>query len=166
MSNFKAGDKVYCLINDCETKIYTVEQNVNAILYPVAIETGIMFTIEGKLYESSDIPSLIHATKENYDLLCKLYPNIEWEEPNKPATPKEVIQAMLDDGWVGVPCWVAVNCKYLDKNSRIELVLDIHDDAERPFRADITAWTYALPFDPQTGKAIIDYIDGNVVLGD
>lgn len=161
---FKAGDKVYCLMQHCEPKIYTVVVSDFNAVCPLTIETNDTFTVEGKLMHYSRMSYLIHATKENYDLLCKLHPNHVWEEPNKPTPPKKVIQSMLDDGWKYVPCLVTDT--YLNKNNRIELISDIYDYAERPFRADITAWTYALPFDPQTGKVIIDYIDGNVVLGD
>lgn len=98
IKEFKAGDKVYCLGHDWETKIYTVERAVYASQYPVAIETNDTFTVEGKLYKYSEVPSMVYATKENYDLLCKLFPNQAWERPPEQPTPKEVIQAMLDDG--------------------------------------------------------------------
>ena len=150
MSNFKVGDKVYCLMNDGKTKIYTVEQDVSVGHYPIAIETGTTFTVEGKLYESSDIPSLIHATKENYDLLCELFPNQAWEEPHKPKTPREVIQAMLDDGWDNVPV------VYLENDGK-----ECLGYANKTYLS-----MSATPFNPETGKQIVDYIDGNVVLGD
>lgn len=88
IKEFKAGDKVYCLGHDWETKIYTVELAASASHYPVAIETRDTFTVEGKLYESSEVPSLVYATKENYDLLCKLFPNQAWEKPHELPKPE------------------------------------------------------------------------------
>lgn len=42
--------------------------------------------------------SICHATQENYEMLCKLYPHIEFEQPTKEITGSDLCRAMLDKG--------------------------------------------------------------------
>ena len=45
-----------------------------------------------------------HATQENYEMLCKLYPHIEFEAPPKPLSGDELVRAMLTKGIKNVLC--------------------------------------------------------------
>lgn len=85
------------------------------------------------------------ATQEWYEKLSYVYPNLE--KPPIKKSPKEIIQAMLDDGWNNVPVIYR------------EFEHECIGYANRTY-ATITT----IPFDPKTGKLIADYIDGKVVL--
>lgn len=151
-AKFKAGDKVYCptLGND----IYTLK---NAHADPNSPNNFILTTSKGGLFENSGrmfadrLPRLFHANKKNHTLLEKLY-GVAFEAPPTPKNPKEIIQAMLDDGWDSVPCILLATPEKLRKH----LLVGVRD-ASKVDRGDI------IPFDPKTGKIIIDYVDGEIV---
>lgn len=160
--NFKVGDKIY--YPKVSDEILTVQERSHN-KYPLFVELGYKFssfTTFGKHITDDSNPSVFPATQEWYDKLVQIYPNLE--KPPARKDPKEIIQAMLDNGWGYVPCWVSNVNGNPNKNSRLEIILEIRDGDDYPLRADITAWRYAVPFDPRTGKDIIDYIDGRIVL--
>ena len=83
---FKAGDKVYIpnIKNLC-----TIRNNGNVI------------TSDGQYYcDLSDSHDLcfVLATPENYEMLCKLYPHIEFEQPSKPLTGIELAKKLIAKG--------------------------------------------------------------------
>ena len=45
-----------------------------------------------------------HATQENYEMLCNLYPHIEFEQPTKPLSGDALVKAMLAKGIKNVLC--------------------------------------------------------------
>ena len=45
-----------------------------------------------------------HATPENREMLCKLYPHIEFEQPPKPLSGDDIVRAMLKKGIKNVLC--------------------------------------------------------------
>nr|WP_312539269.1 hypothetical protein [Moraxella sp. CTOTU47616] len=45
-----------------------------------------------------------HATQENYEMLCNLYPHIEFEQPPKPLSGDDIVRAMLKKGIKNVLC--------------------------------------------------------------
>lgn len=99
MTEFKAGDRVYNLSDTFSANICTLVENPRSSRYPLGIvDLPDTFTIDGKFATKSAIQSLALATQENYEMLCKLFPDTPWERPPKQPTPKEVTQAMLDDG--------------------------------------------------------------------
>lgn len=79
---FKVGDKVYFPVKG--TEIYTLKQSKNKT-YPLIIEfvdnDSTTFTKNGIYYTDNKNTSIFHATKENQELLSKLY-GIQFEEPN------------------------------------------------------------------------------------
>lgn len=83
--------------------------------------------------------------------------------PPKRKEPKEVIKAMLDSGWACVPCYVGDREKILMSRHKKELITSIENDW---FNSWAGIHRFALPFDPKTGKTIIDYVNGEVVLED
>lgn len=146
--NFTVGDKVYYPRKS--NKILTATKIKVPIVKAYSVEVdGTSFTSDGKEYLNHTTPSIFPATQEYYELLSKLYPNVEFEPPPKRKNPKEVIQAMLDDGWDTVPVF------YLEDGTKCI------GYAKRTYAA-----MSATPFDPKTGKTIIDYVDGEVILGD
>ena len=92
-TKFKVGDKVY---KYGETDVKTVLE---------VFEYGYM--------QISNYPhrvnheTICYATPENYERLCKLYPHIEFELPPKEITGSDLCRAMLEKGWVSVPCVVS-----------------------------------------------------------
>lgn len=146
MNTFRVGDKVYYLSE--QPKIYTLEDNINNSRYPLVIEDGALkatFTREGHIYISDSLPSIFHATEENCRKLSDLY-GVEFEAPPEQKTPRDIIQSMLNDGWDTVPVvYVEDGKKCLGYANKTYLSMS------------------AQPFDPETGKFIIDYVDGQAI---
>lgn len=145
---FKAGDLVYIFGSNKIGKI-TGFLSVNAI----------------KVHNQKEhfhSARLCHATQENYEMLTKAFPNIQFELPPKPKAPKEVIREMLESGWAYVPCWVN---DFKGDFRNTDLITNINDGSGHTFRG-FFSWWCAIPFDPKTGKTIIDYVNGEVVLED
>ena len=159
--NFKVGDKVY--YPAVTNKILQVDSALR-ISYIGTDEfvTCSGLNSDGKFHSYHQNPSYFPATLEWYEKLVHAYPNLE--KPPVKKSSKEVIQAMLDDGWVGVPCYMSNYDKNPHRHRAIDIILEIRESIDFIFRTDVVSWRYATPFDPQTGKVIIDYIDGKVVL--
>lgn len=167
MSEFKVGDLVYfpkmtqkiCVLSDGIPKYLTDR--------PLCIdgltENGnkrATFYCDGKQSKKHNGQSIFHATQENHELLSKLYPNVEFEQPPKRKEPKEIIRAMLDYGYHGVPC--KTECgrdKYI--------CTGIVEGEFYPFQYDNdedNAYGSGIPYHPKTGLKIVDFIDGKCVL--
>lgn len=143
---FKDGDLVYC--PDIDNRVHTLESyDKNLAIYYNRRDNCEVFYFDGTSRKSY-APRIFHATQENYELLSKLYPNIAFEPPPKRKEPKEIIKVMLESGWYRVPV-VADGCLYF-VNSTINHIS--------------RNWDNVYPFDPKTGKTIIDFVDGEVVL--
>lgn len=150
---FKVGDLVYCPeVSHKILKIDTIEYD--CIYFEVG-EFGLkIFTNDDFLIWENWI---FHATQENYELLSKIYPNVTFEPPPKRKEPKEIIKAMFDDGWKHIPCksqhnnglYAEVIIEYMANNGKWDGYWGVE---------------YTIPFDPKTGKTIIDFVDGEVVL--
>ena len=89
---FKAGDKVYIpnIKNLC-----TIRNDEKVI------------TSDGQYYcnlsDSHDL-CFVLATQENYEMLCKLYPHIKFEQVPKPLSGDALVKAMLAKGIKNVLC--------------------------------------------------------------
>ena len=89
---FKVGDKVYIpnIKNLCTIR-----------------NDGKVITSDGQYYcnlsDSHDL-CFVLATPENYEMLCKLYPHIEFEAPPKPLSGDDIVKAMLKKGIKNVLC--------------------------------------------------------------
>lgn len=162
---FKAGDKVYC--PKLSLKMLEVIKNEydEPDLSVTFNNDYVDFDECGKEVVWNKVEVVFHATPENHEMLCKLY-GVEFEAPPKPKTPKEVIQAMLDDGWEYVPLLTPITDDETEEITRLFPVLVSKSMWQNP---KITHEIHALlfqngvPVDPKTGKIIIDYIDGEIV---
>lgn len=164
--NFKAGDKVY--YPSATNKVLTVSSDMR--VWYLGIDAGSAndltnanFRPNGRLYTQHHNPAIFPATQEWYDKLIHVYPDLE--KPPKHKTQKEVIQAMLDDGWRGVPCYVS-NFDISGSNKR-DIIVRFGSTCDYVYRnTDSYGWRFAKPYDPRTGKTIVDYVDGKIVLED
>lgn len=160
---FKVGDLVYFPIQTHKVlKLIENHYESSKECYPFMFE-GDKHTILTELgtFEYGDLlPPILHATQENYELLSKLYPNVTFEPPPKRKEPREIIKAMLESGWKYVACMVS---DYKDDSNYTDLITGVQDNHTYPFGGDCD-WKYAIPFDPKTGKTIIDFVDGKVIL--
>lgn len=165
--NFSVGARVY--YPEVSNKVLTLKESLSPE-YPLETNwtdlsgdlNGDSFTENGRRSIFSLNPCIFPATQEWYERLVVIYPNLE--KPPKRKGSKEIIQAMLDDGWDCVPCYVHDENKTPNKNNRREIISEARNYSNYPFVTDTVAWKYAIPFDPKTGKTIVDYVDGEVVL--
>lgn len=89
---FKVGDKVYVGLTG---KIAQVTKIIDDDVVNVANKNN-----EVRAW----ISNICHATPENYEMLCKLYPHIRFEAPPKPLSRDELVRAMLTKGIKNVLC--------------------------------------------------------------
>ena len=83
---------------------------------------------------------------------------------NTRITNTALIQAMLDD-WDYVPCKVSDSNIPFSDMTDADLISSIHySNNTVEFRSLGCSWVYAIPFDPKTGKQIIDYDGGEIIL--
>lgn len=149
---FKVGDKVYY---GSEYRILTIaEFDENGWIRPegwIRLDRLVGFINDKKC---------CHATQENYEMLCKLYPHIKFETPPKELTGSDLARAMLDKGWHLVPCVVSDvsdsdalnndNCCLVD-----EWWVGSFDSC---FNSGDYSYKYAVPFDPRTGEPLTESI--------
>lgn len=162
MNEFKVGDTVYCpsktnrihKLLDWDDSHYTLGIRDNSFL--------MSFTQHGVAGIYSDMPSIFHATPENHELLTKLY-GVEFEVPPKHKTPKEVIQAMLNDGWRAVTCLVNDHEPNINSSNSFPKLISRVTNTFWVIHEEIN-WVNAQPIDLKTFKKIIDYVDGKVIL--
>lgn len=89
---FKVGDKVYVGLTG---KIAQMTKIIDDDVVNVANKNN-----EVRAW----ISNICHATQENYEMLCKLYPHIKFEAPPKPLSGDELVRAMLTKGIKNVLC--------------------------------------------------------------
>ena len=138
---FKVGDKAYVGLTG---RVAQVTEIVDDDVISVANKHN-----EVRAWVSN----ICHATQENYELLSKLYPHIEFELPPKKFTGSDLCRAMLEKGWHLVPCVVSDisdsdalnndNCCLVD-----EWWVGSFDSC---FNSGDYRYKYAVPFDPKTG---------------
>ena len=137
MSEFKAGDKVYYPSN-CGI-VFTVEDSKN-VFYPLMVDQTCIK--ESGLLQSGDRGAIVfHATKENHELLSKLYPEIEFELP--PLTSNEIVQNMLKEG-KPVMCYLSDDSYDMAVFKGIYGLVAYYADGEG-FDAGGSFWQYVVP---------------------
>lgn len=154
---FKEGDRVYYpLMSD---KILTVKRHgKDNICIDVEPRGSMLFNINGKRTGIHMTESLFHAIQINYELLTNLYPHIQFEEP-KP-TPAAIVKKMLNDGYT------YVICNILLPNNVVKDIVRGYDDNLLFGEYGNYDYDQVIPLDSHTGKIIIDYKEGKLVLED
>lgn len=172
MAKFETGDKVYFPAAGGE--IYTIKSIANKD-FPIFIRPlHEFFTGNGMRNRSDKTSAIFFATDESYELLSKLHPEIEFAKPDSLPNPREVITKMLDDGWSTIVCLVSTSNRNLtdecDRPEDCDLTTAVINNVTgscTPYKATTGAsWKYAQPIDVKTGKRIVDYVDGEIVLGE
>ncbi|OOR90796.1 hypothetical protein LP109_05555 [Moraxella bovis] len=172
---FKVGDLVYCPSISSEIlniKVLPIDVMVFDITHSISrndcgfvsyLNNAAIVRLDNGCCTKTHFQKIVHATTENHRLLSKLYPNVAFEPPPKRKEPREIIEAMLKAGYDGVPC--KTDCKQYRF-----VCVNVSDDPYFPFVYDSLdkddAFSSAIPYCYQTGKTIIDFVDGEVVLED
>ena len=132
---FKVGDKVY---KYGETDVKTVLE---------VFEDGYMSI--SNYHHRVNHESICHATRENYEMLCKPYPHIEFEQPPKEITRSDLTKEMFKRGTF------AVVCKCSDTSeinaiamSPLRLIVGYSDGYFEENNGKF--WKFAIPYDPKT----------------
>ena len=134
-TTFKVGDKVY---KYGETDVKTVLE---------VFEYGYM--------QISNYPhrvnheSICYATQENYEILCKLYPHIEFEQPPKEIARSDLTKGMFERGDFAVVC----KCSDTSESrasamSPLRLIVGYSDGYFEENNG--TFWKFAIPYDHKT----------------
>ena len=135
---FKVGDKVYVGLTG---KIAQVTLIIDDDVVSVANKNN-----EVRAW----ISDICHATQENYELLSKLYPHIEFELPPSPLTGSDLTKGMFERGDFAVVC----KCSDTSESSAITfspLRLIVKYSNGRFEENTGHLWEYTVPFDPKTG---------------
>lgn len=159
-NTFKAGDKVYCPKFGKEVYTLHSQNNVNYPLYLMTKESSTTVTYEGREYISDGFGCIFHATEKNQQLLSDLY-GVQFADPATAKASKDVIKAMLEDKYTFVPCYVSDSSETPDEGNSTAFIAGVEGKQYRD-ESD-TGWIYATPIDIETGKVIIDFVDGKVV---
>ena len=140
-TTFKVGDKVY---KYGEIDVKTVLE---------VFEDGYM--------RISNYPHMVnhecicHATQENYEMLCKLYPHIEFELSPKPLKGSDLTKIMFERGDFAVVC----KCSNIGECSAIAsstLRLVIEYDNGRFLDNTGHLWDFAVPYNPKTNLPLTE----------
>ena len=148
---FKVGDKVYKFGGaDVKTILEVFENGYMRISnYPYRVNHE----------------TLCHVTQENYEMICKLYPHIEFELPPKEITGSDLCRAMLDKGWHLVPCVVSdISDSDALNNDNYRLVDNWYTGRfDSCFHSGNYSYKYAIPLDPKTNLPLTeDVLNGAI----
>ena len=140
-SSFKVGDKVY---KHGETDVKTVLE---------VFEYGYM-QISNYPYRVNH-ESICYATQENYEMLLKLYPHIEFEQPPKEITRSDLTKEMFERGDFAVvgKCSNTSECSAIAA-SPLRLITEYSEGRFLDNTGHL--WEYAIPYDPKTNLPLTE----------
>ena len=144
---FKAGDKVYLFGTNYIEEITKI---IGANVY-----------LAGADFDASvSVKEICHANPENYAILSKLYPHIEFEQPPKPLTGSDLTRAMLDKGWKFVPCYVhdASDDEAMNRKHYVSVKKETPRSGYNFSGTGANDWKYAVPIDPKTGEPLTESV--------
>lgn len=162
---FKVGDLVYCpSISLNVLEVLPVDdwqmKKKTPIRLPTINDNIVLFLTELGVDIYSKMPVIVHATQQNYELLSKLYPNVSFEPPPKRKEPKDVIQAIINSNYKFIAC--------INKSVDVEKhpldgmgIFSAHTLKTIDYEKLIGE---LVPFDLETGRVIVDFMDGKPVL--
>ena len=100
--------------------------------------------------------ALCYVTQENYEMLCKTYPHIEFELPPKEITGSDLTKGMFERGDFAVVCKCSNIGEYSAIASSSPLRLVTEYNKGRFLDNTGRLWGYAVPFDPKTGTQLTE----------
>ena len=166
---FKVGDKAYfprlsnklCVIGKGQEDDYVDEINGSKAL--AEMHSDLDFVYDKKtnswLWGGKDCaPQLLHATQESYELLCKLYPHIEFEQPPKELKGSDLCRAMLEKGWKYVLCYVSAESDKQAVETKSEPTPIYGVKHSRFLCGYDSSVSFAVPFDPRTGEPLTEAV--------
>ena len=101
-----------------------------------------------------------HATQENYEMLCNLYPHIEFEQPPKELKGSDLCRAMLEKGWKYVPCYVhdGSDDEAINRKHYVSVKNETPRSGYNFSGTGANDWKYAVPIDPRTGEPLTEAV--------
>lgn len=135
---FKTGDKVYIGLTGKIRKIDSFNSNDGSFTYS-----------HNDITTYSKNKDVVKATQENYELLCKLYPHIEFERPPKPLMGSDLARAMFDNGHEYIVGRVGTN---------VGVYYAWDDSAQCFFEVNGYCPTKIEPIDPRTGEPLTESV--------
>ena len=150
---FEVGNKVY----------FGFSKNIEEIERFLDVWGGIY--AKSKSGNFCPLKTCCHATQENYELLCKLYPHIEFEQPPKELAGSDLCRAIKAKGKKFIICAVsniseedAIN-NYLNGDQEMDVIFEIDDELDHPFVAFWgNLYKFAVPLSEETGEPITESI--------
>ena len=140
-TTFKVGDKVY---KYGETDVKTVLE---------VFEYGYM-QISNYPHSAINV-AICYATQENYEMLCKLYPHIEFELPHKEITGSDLTKGMFERGDFAVVCKCSNIGEYSAiASSPLRLITEYNEGRFLDNTGHL--WEYAIPCDPKTNLPLTE----------
>lgn len=160
----KVGDRVYCPRYTSRILKVVYSQSSPS---KMAIEFGnklIDTTKDGRFLENQGLVNdIFPATQEWHKRLSDLYLGVFFEQPPKRKEPKEIIKAMFGSNkWYLVNYVVYGNLNQKPKNKTITKRQFLSMNYDEYFNR--YAYCNVEIIDPNTGKTIIDFVDGKIVL--
>ena len=142
-TTFKVGDKVY-KFGDADVKnVLEVFENgyMSISNYPHRVN-----------YET-----ICHATQDNYELLCRLYPHIQFELPPSPLTGSDLTKIMFERGDFSVVCKCSNESESVaSTDSPLRLIVGYIDGMFRDNAG--FCWAYTIPYDHKTNLPLTEDI--------
>ena len=140
-SGFKVDDKVY---KYGETDVKTVLE---------VFEDGYMRISNYPHRVNHEV--ICHATQENYEMLCKLYPHIEFELPPKEITGSDLTKGMFERGDFAVVCKCSDTSEIMAiAMSPLRLIVGYSDGYFEESNGKF--WKFAIPYDPKTNLPLTE----------
>ena len=140
-TTFKVGDKVY---KYGETDVKTVLE---------VFEYGYM-QISNYPHRVNREP-ICYATQENYEMLCKLYPHIQFELPPKEITRSDLTKGMFERGTFAVVCKCSDTSEIMAiAMSPLRLIVGYSDGYFEENNGKF--WKFAIPYDPKTNLPLTE----------
>ena len=144
---FKVGDRVY----------YRAEEEI-FVISGVSDFGDVQIKDWREDYHNSKY--FCHATQENYEMLCNLYPHIEFEQPPKELKGSDLCRAMLEKGWKYVPCYVhdGSDDEAINRKHYVSVKNETPRSGYNFSGTGANDWKYAVPIDPRTGEPLIQAV--------
>ena len=144
VAKFEVGDKVY---SNLSGRIETIEE----------IKDKALYSISGRYMVAS---ASCQATQENYEMLCKIYPHIEFEKPPVILRGSDLCRAMLERGDKYAPCYVhdRSDDEAIDRKQYVTVTNETPKSGYNFSSTGANDWKYAVPIDPRIGEPLTEEV--------